>query len=903
MKKFNKLLCLLLLAVLIPVTNPNVHSADLSQTADGSQYGAELEFISALGITESVDTKDYYRTVTRAEFVSMAVGMLNISHASVNDGTFIDVPADSVFSSDIYTAYNYGLLKGTSETLFSPDMPITYASAIKILVALLGYEEYAYLNGGYPGGYIIQAKKLELLDGVAEHTMDASLVFGTVVTLISNSLTCNLRNVVAVGDDYIRTSVSGEENCLSVYFNLTRVSGVVVTAGYSSMQEGYNEEKSYVQIGDTLLNGSLTYADKYLGYNVDAWYNSDTNELVTLHALPGNNTVVIEGKNVESYDDFKLKYRTNDYNSIKTYSLDKGYTFVLNGRVIAANESDFMFENGTITLLDNNGDRKYDVVLSNEKTYVVVRGINSSTKTVYDKKRDDITLVLKNEDGYHYTMIKDGQSVDHTVLKSDMVLEVAQSADGYLSDIVVCTESVRGTITGIGEDTVYINNIAYESNDYFKKYFTPQLEQSGIFLLAPDGRLTSVSGMYVEAVQYGFFLDMASKSSLDNDMVMIKLFTDAGDVRIFNLAEKVKLDGELVYSTDSAIKNLLMANNIPNYQLIRFGTDSVGNIKLIDTSANLEHTDDLVQKYAESQSADNSLTKYIDATKTQAYWRKAGNAFAPFFTIGDTIMMQVPSALLSGQPTERYVDDAFSIISTANLPNYAWTDVDAYDYDNSMTPKIIVLYRGTATPGAVSLTIPSESDPIHLVEKVVDCINEDGEETKRIYSYSQGAFHISDIDSGVLDELILADRIPQPGDVVRLSFSGKYINGIARDALFNRSVSAVNVQYGVDGVDDRPIATHTYVSGNVFSCVNDSSLVIKTDNYPGNSQYPTPVDGLCSLRVASDTVVVIYNTDTGLVEHGEISDISDIRSVGEDSSSYVCVGLGAYDPEFIVIYR
>jgi len=47
----------------------------------------------------------------------------------------------------------------------------------------------------------------------------------------------------------------------------------------------------------------------------------------------------------------------------------------------------------------------------------------------------------------------------------------------------------------------------------------------------------------------------------------------------------------------------------------------------------------------------------------------------------------------------------------------------------------------------------------------------------------------------------------------------------------------------------------------------------------------------------------IYNVDTGLVEHGDISQIADIRSVGEEGATYVCVGLDGYDPEMLIIYR
>ena len=915
MNKIKLILCLLLSMSLIPLGSFGVFaSSDSAAVLEGSTYNTELEFLSYLGITDGIDTTDYYRTITRAEFVSMVVKMLNISHTSESDGRFTDVKENNPHISAIYTAYNFGLLKGTSDTTFSPDMPITYAAAVKILVSALGYEEYAYLSGGYPTGYIKQADYVGILDGTIDHSVDASLSCGTVVTMISNSLTANLRKIVSVTDEYVQTAVADGENCLTQYFKLTHISGVVTTAGYHSMIDGYNEEESMFEIGDVALDCSLSNAEKYLGYDVDAWYDAKTKNVAAVRTKNTNNTLTINGSDVESFSDFKLTSVVDDYDNTKSYTIDKGYTFVLNGRVKPASKSDFCFESGTLTLIDNNGDRCYDVVVSNQKSYVVVRGINTTDKIVYDKNRNDIRLILKEENGYHFNLTKDGTPIDVAEISADDVLEVAQSADGFLADVRVCTGSVRGTITAIGQNEIYVNGEMYEPNEYFTKYCTPEIGQSGTFCFDPDGRITYISELYINSVQYAYFLDMAvSHNSLAAADVKIKVFTESGKIEIFSLCERLSFEGESVYNTDEELSKALMNGTIPNYQLIRFGTDANGLVNMIDLSEDVDENADLVAKYAVTTS-DNSLTRYVKAEEKRdtgvgegnAYWRKAGSAFAPYFTVGSTVIMQVPKSIITSRINNTPIDgkfdeSAFTITGTGSLPNYGWRYVDAYDYDDSMTPKIVVMYYGSAKPGEVVRVVPDENDPIHLVENVVDCINEDGEKTKRIYSYSNNGFRINDIAVEVLSELELNSLIPKIGEAVRLSFSGKYINGIARDVISDGK-GGFTVQYGVDGVGDTPIDAHTYISGKVLSCV-DSSIVVKTDNYPDSAIYPTPIDGLCSLRATSDTVVAVLNTETGLVEHGVLSEISDIRSVGEEDASYVCIGLGAYEPEFIIIYK
>lgn len=936
MKKFNSILCLLLcFSLLLPMGITTALAQDVNE--DDTYYKSDLEFIQNLGITDMTDTSDYYRTVTRGEFVSMAVKMLNLKSFAENDGTFTDVDADNPYSPYIYTAYKFGMLKGTTGSTFSPDSPITYAAAIKILIGILGYEEYAYLKGGYPAGYILEASSIGMLDGVVSYDTESPLCFGTVVTLISNSLLCDIRKVSAVSGDYVQTTVDAGNNCLTQYFKLDYISGIVATAGYQSIIDGYNEEKNFVQINNTVLNNNISGVEVYLGTNVDAWYDAKTNTLAAIKSTHNDTFITIDAKNVDNFTSYVLTAHTDDISSkTKSYRLKRGYTFVLNGRVIAAGSSDFKYENGSLTLIDNDNDNVFDIVISKKMSHVAVRAINHSTKEVYDSKKGDINLFLSNEDGYHYTLTKDGIEADISEIKNGTLLEAYISGDNYLADVTICSESVRGEITSIGEDTLSIDGTSYETTEYFNTYFTPKLGQNGTFLLDTNGKLVYISGLYIDSVHYAYFLDYGvTNGTLENTSVVLKLFTDAGNIEYFDLAEKVKFNGNLYYRSHENIKNQFKPDRVgkdavPVYQLIRFATDDTGLINLIDTAEDLETPSDatkdtayLMNKYSETISADDSLTRYVDATKpidsvarpklvSNAYWRKVGNAFIPHFTLGDTILMEVPKDLRENNaPDAPYAESAFRIIGTGNLPNYEYVFIDAFDYNESMIPKIVVLYRGAEKSGETKLVEPDVHAPIHLVEKVVDCATEDGEITKRVYSYAGKSFHITDIAPEVVDSLIANDRIPKAGEAVRLSFSGGEINGIARD-IRNITANSVTVNTSDKNIGKACTSNHTYVTGKVFSCIDGSNIVIKYDFYPmpeegtkdyKDSPYAFPEDGICSIRADASTTIAIYNVATGLVEHGDISEIRDIRSVGDSEASYICVGLDGYDPEMIIIYR
>ena len=916
MKTLKKFVCLLL-TLCVTLTAFSAVSPSLAMANEPSAYyGSDLAFLESLGITDGVDTSDSTRTVSRAEFVAMAVKIINPNLDIKFTGDFTDVTSDTIYSNEIYTALTYGLLNGTTEGTFSPESPITYAAALKILVAALGYEEYAYITGGYPTGYIMQAGKVGITDGVSAFGANDSISFESAVSLIANALKCDLRKIVTVTDDYVETKVAYGTNCLTEYFGFEKVSGILTTAGSYSMNDGYFAEESMVQIGDLSLYCGLSGIEEYLGYNVDCWYDKSKNELRAFSVSDGNETVSFDSQNVVSYSDFEIKVE-DESGKTKSYGLDKGFSFVLNGRLIAPEDSDFIFSEGEITLVDNSGDKGYDVVVAKKKEHFVIKSINLSEFVVYDKKNSGKKLVLKNEDGYFYSLEKAGVSIEPSALSEEDVLEVYQSRDGYVSKVKVSDVYVKGTITGIGNDVIYVDEKPFEYNEYFKNNFNPELSTSGTFLLDSDGKITYISSLYRDRVEYGFFLDFGGKTSSLSSERKMKVLTENGTVEIFELSDKVKLDGELYSKEAPEIQNALMNGEYPRYQLIRFGKNNNGKVNLIDLSSDisekeispsLSETDALIEKYGEIYSAEDSLTRYVKASDTHAYWRSSGSAFLPFFTIGNTTMISVPSAMKPAKGSEpeyssRYVDDAFRVVSTADLGSYEEKIyIDAYDYDDAMSPKFVVIYNGNAQAGAANIVTPLNSAVVHVVESVTDVVNEEGEQTKRIYAYANKKFVTYDIDPNLCSMFEVQGLIPSSGDVVRFSFGSKYINGIAIDAVFDETTSALAVNYK-GAVSTNPAATLTYASGSVFSFADASSLVIKTDNYPTGSSYPTPIDGLCSVKTTGSTQVVLYDTKTKSISHGRTTDLKDIRSAGEDEASYVCVRLNGYEPRLIVIYR
>ena len=126
----------------------------------------------------------------------------------------------------------------------------------------------------------------------------------------------------------------------------------------------------------------------------------------------------------------------------------------------------FDFDDGTITLIDNDNDNIYEVVKL-ECTYnTVVAGINTGKSIIYDMYNSNNTIDLSSSE---YTMTdSEGHSIRFEDLKQGNVLTWSVSGDGDTYSIIVAQDNiVAGTVTGINtssgdaEIILSVDNVDY----------------------------------------------------------------------------------------------------------------------------------------------------------------------------------------------------------------------------------------------------------------------------------------------------------------------------------------------------------------------------------------------------------------------------------------------------------
>lgn len=838
-----KALLLSLIMILSLSTMPVSYAADI---ADSS-----LDFISQLGITDGIDISNVQRYISRAEFTAMAVRMQNTGILSAVDSSFTDVTEETPFAEEIYTAKSLSLVSGTSEVKFSPDGSVTYGAAVKILIVALGYEQKAIVSGGYPTGYMITASQIGLLKGISGGHSE-NITIEAASKLLYNALFTDLNRVVAVEDGAFKYVSTPGVNPLTNNFKLKNIKGIVDTAGNISSIPGIGKIENGIGIDGVFIKSDRDDLEKYLGLSCSVWYNPDNDTLYAVETTSGNKTEVINSEDVVGYSDNTLTVFSGD--KTKRISISKGYTFVLNGRAISASKEDFIFDSGTLTLIDNDRNGKIDIVIAKKAEYFVVSSVNDSTCSVYDKNMRPYSISLKESDTTQHSVFvcssESGEKVkaDYYAIKPNMTLMVYESRCKSFKEICVSDKTVSGT-----------------------------------FLIAADNTLTYAGKISAGSVQYGYFLDYDMKNESLITLAKMKILTSEGSIDVYDLCDKIKLDGvSSVKTATNEFRSIFMNGDIPYYQLIRFSLDGEGKINMIDLAEDktaVESGDALFEKYENSKDPTNSLTRIL---KNQSVYTTNGMA-APFFSYSGTVAFEIPTEMRTVPAgTKRYDDIMFGVFSTGLLDGTTY--VDAFDFSETFAAGAITVYQTTAS-GSVRLQKPTASNSSYIVEKVTKATTKDGDITEQIYLCGENGYESYVISGTYYDAIKKEGKIPAPGDIVRFTLNSVgEITSIARDVEFNGKKLKVN--YGVDDIRTSVANIFTYVSGNVFK-KTDSGFVLLTDNYPGSSYANMGEEALTVYRFSSN-VTIIYDTKTGKVRRGKISDIKDAGSVGFENASYIC---------------
>ena len=762
-----------------------VFSCSITSFANESYAGDYYDAASTLKRFGIVDADvDANSKITFGDFLGMAMKLTGISDIAVDTSKslYLDVNVTDKNYPAVVNATNMGIVSGWGDGTLGYKDSIDVNRASKILVSILGYEPHATAKGGYPAGYVIVAGSTGILDGVS-YSASEPLTWGQAMQMVRNCLEIDILQPESYpAESYI--TVKGE-NPLTKWMKILVVEGMITETPITTISGGEGCMEGCVSIDGELYVENGTNASRYLGCKIKAYYKeSDGSKPVLLDV-----SIDSEGKIYEISGDAiepettltKIHYYVPDSDKVQTLSVDPDAYIFYNFKKLESAPSDdhFMPENGSLTLIDYDGDKKCDVVYVNESVTYVVDEVNHRDGVISDMygQKD---LRLSEDDDKTVKFIMDGHEAFIEDVAKNQVLTVTMSEDGAYVQVEISYRKVKDTLSGMSDKYITMKNHNFEILS----------QNKSVFENAPLGRQMTVlidkyeraSGYYTVAddgLSYAYLVKcgMTNPAGLKDAEVFCKLYCLDGNFYTYKVSDEVKInssrtnsDGEK-YDAEKVKALFTKSNGKVDHQLIKFELDENGEISKLQTAKKNRYFEDGgTGVYDEEFSLEFSY--YAGFTGANRMLYKNGTISNKYF-IGTSTGISIPNQNAWDTLSDSDLEKIFSVF----IPERKYTNdesiktMDIYDVDESFNGGVIIVEGEAAQPTA--------SPDLMLVESTGYALDEDGMEGFKVTGMYKGEYQSIFVktDSEAFAEE--PDRLTlKPGDVVRLAVdnAGKITN-------------------------------------------------------------------------------------------------------------------------------
>lgn len=522
-------------------------------------YTANTEFLSALGLYRFSD-KNYNESVKRSEFACMIMDLLNGKGVSGSDAViFNDVTSDTEYADAISFVFHNGLMNGVSNESFCPENNITYMQALKTVLCALGYGEVAMTQGGYPSGYMKLAQRIGLMKNVPGD-YSAPLSFEGAAVLLCIAAETELCDMIFLTKESTYYAKSDERLLINVYHDIYTDRGIMTNNGRTAVNAKTSLSTEKVLIGGRELFGGTNTVRDLIGRNLTYYYKDDAGTYNLLYAYEDsryNEIVTLYAQQIEidSSNFKKTRVVANVDGKIKTYNIDVYANLIYNGIFDPTfTKNSFDITEGTITLIDADGDNDYELVCVEEYMDIVV-----GNHIIGDRISSSYSVP-----GYSSVPYKDcdivlfedakGNDITPEEVFSDNILSVYRSKDGEMIRFVQSAQKKNITVDAIDEsdDSLVIESdgkVFKVSDNYVNliktrpdSYSRPKLGAIYDVYINFENKIIMFNKTYGKA-QYAYLLAIANGSGLHSDEVQLKLHLETDDTVIVTAEDNLTING------------------------------------------------------------------------------------------------------------------------------------------------------------------------------------------------------------------------------------------------------------------------------------------------------------------------------------------------------------------------
>lgn len=413
-------------------------------------------------------------TVTREEMCKMICVLLNGGQDPVlgNSGsTFADVP-EYWAAPYIESCYSRGIVAGTGNNMFSPKAQLTGTQAARMLLVALGFDQnkQGYVGASWAINVNVDASNRGFYADLEDIDPSAALSREHAAEMIWNALNAYeveyKSNLVAengqltsqnVLQDRVVGGTDDKITLLEDTYDSTTRNTTLTGVHYDSDDNTYNTQTA--DLPD--LDANTDYSE-LMGQQIKVMtaLNHKLNKTVLLGLYPSSDNKVVKAifDDVKSGDMANFKTAAAGTNGLKAEINSKDYDLAAGLDIVATNGNAY---NGALepwfsfTLVDNNKDDKYDVLVVNP--FIVAEVTDVTAKKIYFEN------TLDSSDTYNPD--KEDVQAYNGIAKDDYAYYTLDTYTVSGDNEAVKADSIKAKVSGTKTDSIKLNDAWYTQAD------------------------------------------------------------------------------------------------------------------------------------------------------------------------------------------------------------------------------------------------------------------------------------------------------------------------------------------------------------------------------------------------------------------------------------------------------
>jgi len=588
-KNIKRLICLIMLFILIC---PVYQGALAQNTNDYPDNQIILHDAKNLLYALDIVGDESNTEVTRGRFADIYARVNNIYREDYAGKNPFSDTSESDYADAIEILHDSGIVSGTGNNLYEPELKIMTRDVVKLYVSALGYGAYSQASGK---DFMQIAYSIDLFDGVSAGdyiTMDNLII-----------MTYNFLKAPVVTSDFSpepQYFIDEDKDALYEKFGVYMIPGQVTQNELSGVwsTEGCLKDRVVIKTDNgevTAFEGESDIA-QMLGHNLDIYLYEENNKTYVLCYEKRNydTTLVIDIENIDfgASGQSVISYEREGKSRLSNAKLSEFPSFIINGVYYESGQFEFdMLKNyaGKLELISTGGSG-YDIVIIEAYTNYFVKNVEhyNGEMKIYDTGSNEILILDESECDKLEIFHPNGAKASPFEIQNGMLLSVAKSFGNQKSvTVYICGNVYEGRITGYSSDDRLV--IADDGNTY---EMSPSYDAGSVYFDAAAklyidkfGKIAWIDYDRTSMFSYAYLRKVRTEG-LEN-RVMLEVVAESGKFSIMNLAVNVEIDGKRFKDGKSQLEDI---KNVDKIDLIaagefpfRYRLNEKGEIKVMDT--------------------------------------------------------------------------------------------------------------------------------------------------------------------------------------------------------------------------------------------------------------------------------------------------------------------------------